>query len=85
MTPTLTLPPLRGGSLPLPQAGEGSFFVPRPLAGEGGDPGEGRGSPGEGYFTDEKLVGTRNEFSTRALIGPSFSVSARLEIHSGSA
>ena len=30
-----------------------------------------------GYFTEEKLVGARNEFATRCTIGPFASVSAR--------
>src|SRR5204863_3482899 len=38
-----------------------------------------------GYFTDEKLVGCRNEFATRCTIGPFASVSARWRCHSGSA
>ena len=40
---------------------------------------------GADYFTAEKLVGCRIEFSTRATIAPFFSVSARLVCHSGSA
>src|SRR5271166_2491005 len=44
------------------------------------------GNPGaKVYFTDEKLVGCRIWFSTRATIAPFFSVSARLVLHSGSA
>ena len=38
-----------------------------------------------GYFTEEKLVGARNEFATRCTIGPFASVSARWRCHSGSA
>src|SRR5215208_7551758 len=37
------------------------------------------------YFTDEKLVGARNELITLATIGPLASVPARAECHSGSA
>jgi len=37
------------------------------------------------YFTEEKLVGARNEFATRCTIGPFASVSARWRCHSGSA
>jgi hypothetical protein len=40
---------------------------------------------GEYYFIAEKLVGCRMQFSTRATIGPFFSVSALALIHSGSA
>src|SRR6185437_10956398 len=32
---TLTLPSLRDGSLPLPQAGEGTFLLPSPACGRG--------------------------------------------------
>ena len=37
------------------------------------------------HLTDENAVGTRNWLETLATIAPSFSVSARLACHSGSA
>jgi hypothetical protein len=37
------------------------------------------------YFTDENAVGVSSWTATLATIGPSFSVSARAEIHAGSA
>jgi hypothetical protein len=49
-------------------------------------PGHGEFGTSEiGYFTEEKLVGARNEFATRCTIGPFASVSARWRCHSGSA
>jgi hypothetical protein len=37
------------------------------------------------HFTDENAVGIRNWLETLATMAPSFSVSARLACHSGSA
>ena len=43
------------------------------------------GSLDPAYFTDENAVGVSSWTATLATIGPSFSVSARAEIHAGSA